>query len=79
MNVQGLGISACMIVSLVCQSMIQGHSRSVLHYTMVMGTDGGDIKLPLDRHENPTYRLFYMHPEVCVYDKKIQALIFSTV
>ena len=72
MNVQGLGISACMIV---CQSMIQGHS--VLHYTMVMGTGGGDIKLLLDRHENPTYRLFYMHPEMFVYDKKIQAFFNS--
>ena len=35
--------------------------------------DGSDIKLPLDRHENLTYKLFYMHPEMCVYDKKIQA------
>jgi superfamily II DNA helicase RecQ len=51
------GISAC---------MIQGYS--VLHYTMTMA----DIKLPLDRLENPTYKLFYMHPEMCVYDKKMQ-------
>jgi hypothetical protein len=35
--------------------------------------DGSDIKLPLDRLENPTYKLFYMRPEMCVYDKKIQA------
>ena len=34
--------------------------------------DGSDIKLPLDRLENPTYKLFYMHPEMCVYDKKMQ-------
>ena len=53
------GISACMIQS-------EGHS--VLYYG-----DGSDIKLPLDRHENPTYKLFYMHSKMCVYDKKIEA------
>ena len=56
------GISAC---------MIQGHS--VVHYG-----DGSDIQLPLDRLENPTYKLFYMHPEMCVYDKKIQAFFNSS-
>ena len=49
--------------------MIQCHS--VLH--VLYYGDGSDIILPLDRHENPTYKLFYMHPEMCVYDKKIQA------
>jgi hypothetical protein len=55
------GISACMIV----------------WYKAILATlrygDGSDIKLPLDRHENPMYKLFYMHTEMCVYDKKIQA------
>ena len=41
--------------------------RATLYYD-----DGSDIKLPLDRLENPTYNLFYMHPEMCDYDKKIQ-------
>jgi hypothetical protein len=40
--------------------------------------DGSDIKLPLDRHENHTYKLFYMHTEMCVYDKKIQAFFNCT-
>jgi hypothetical protein len=31
--------------------------------------DGSDIKLPLDQLENPTYKLFYMHAEMCVYDQ----------
>jgi superfamily II DNA helicase RecQ len=54
------GISAC---------MIQGHS---VHATALYCGDGSVIKLPLDLLENPTYKLFYMHPEMCVYDKKIQ-------
>jgi hypothetical protein len=35
--------------------------------------DGSNIKLLLDRLDNSMYKLSYMHPEMCVYDKKIQA------
>jgi hypothetical protein len=41
--------------------------------------DGSDIKLPLDRLENPTYKLFYMYTEMCVYYKKIQLAFFNCI
>ena len=61
--------------AMVCYGMLC-YAMVMLCYgdnTMLCYGDGSDIKLPLDRHENPTYKLFYMHPEMCVYDKKIQA------
>ena len=51
------GISAC---------MIQGHG-------VVFGKDDLNIKLPLEELANPTFQLLYMHPEVCVYEKKVTA------
>jgi superfamily II DNA helicase RecQ len=57
------GISAC---------MIQGHG-------VVFGKDDLNIKLPLDELANPTFQLLYMHPEVCVYEKKVTGFFNSVV
>jgi superfamily II DNA helicase RecQ len=59
------GISAC---------MIQGHG-----VVAGEGKDDLNLKLPLGELANPTFQLVYMHPEVCVDDKKVIGFLNSAV
>ncbi len=60
------GISAC---------MIQGHVVLVRENMR----DDPDVKLLLDELENPCFQILYMHPEVCVNEKKILNFFNSAV
>jgi ATP-dependent DNA helicase RecQ len=60
------GITAC---------MIQGHSVLVGENM----TDDTSVKLPLDKLENPCFQILYMHPEVCVNERKVLNIFNSTI
>ncbi len=57
------GIRAC---------MIQGHEVVVANGDQV-------TRLPMDELSNPTFQLIYMHPEICVHEKKFIGFMNSTV
>ena len=52
-------ISAC---------MIQRHGH---HGVMVYSKKDYFIQLPLEELANPKFQLIYMHPEVCVHERKV--------
>ena len=51
-------ISAC---------MIQPHG----HHGVVVYSKDDIIQLPLEELANPKFQLIYMHPEVCVHERKV--------
>ncbi len=57
------GIRAC---------MIQGHEVVVANGDQV-------TRLRMDELSNPTFQLIYMHPEICVHEKKFIGFMNSTV
>ena len=59
------GISACMIQR---------------HGVMVYRKEDDDfIELPLEDLENPKFQLIYMHPEVCVHERKVIGFFNSSI
>ena len=57
-------ISAC---------MIQRHGH---HGVMVYNKEDGIIQLPLEELANPKFQLTYMHPEVCVHERKLLQFLY---
>ena len=58
------GISACMIQR---------------HGVMVYGKEDDFIQLPLEQLANPKFQLIYMHPEVCVHERKVISFFNSSI
>ena len=48
--------------------MIQRHGH---HGVMVYSKEDYFIQLPLEERANPKLQLIYMHPEVCVHERKV--------